>query len=129
MRKKISELNMLSLEEEYMLKEQFNNTFADYPRDKCIHQLFEEQALKTPDKIALKFSEMGFTYHQLNAMANTVAYDLRRMGVGKNDIVALISKRSYHLVVAILGILKAGGAYLPIDYNYPNKGTAVYHKH
>ena len=119
MRKKISELNMLSLEEEYMLKEQLNNTFADYPRDKCVHQLFEDKVSEFPTKVALKFDGKEFTYQELNSMANNIANELRKMGVGKNDIVALVSKRSYHLVVAILGILKAGGAYLPIDYNYP----------
>jgi len=117
--KQITELAILSDKEKTTLLCDFNDTKADYPKDKCVHQLFEEQVLKAPDKIALKFANREFTYHQLNSMANTVAYELSKMGVGKNDIVALISKRSYHLVVAILGILKAGGAYLPIDYNYP----------
>jgi len=119
--KKITELTLLSSKEIYTLLSDFNDTQSDYPKDKCLHQLFEEQTLKTPDKIALKFDEMEFTYHQINSMANTIAYDLRKIGVAKNDVVALISKRSYHLVVAILGILKAGGAYLPVDYNYPQE--------
>ena len=119
--KKITAINILSEKEKNVLLYDFNDTKADYPKNKCVHQLFEEQVLKNPDKIALKFGELQFTYHQLNSMANTVAYELRKMGVGKNDIVALISKRSHHLVVAILGILKAGGAYLPVDYNYPQE--------
>lgn len=119
--KKIRELNMLPESERNTLLYQFNDTAADYPKDKCVHQLFEEQVQKTPNKIALKFGNTEYTYAALNGMANGIAGKLREMGVDRNDIVALISKRSYYLVVAILGILKAGGAYLPIDYNYPQE--------
>ena len=117
----LKDISAISETEKDTLLYKFNNTKADYPKDKCVHQLFEEQAAKTPDKIALKFGNTEYTYEKLNSMANDVAIRLKKIGVGRNDIVALISKRSYHLVVAILGILKAGGAYLPIDYNYPQE--------
>ena len=65
-RKKISELSMLSCGEQEQIKEQFNNTFADYPRDKCVHQLFEDQASKFPTKVALKFDGKEFTHQELS---------------------------------------------------------------
>ena len=119
MRKKISELNMLSLEEEYMLKEQFNNTFADYPRDKCIHQLFEEQALKTPDKIAVIACDKTLTYDELNRLSNRIANRLIKKGVKANDIVAFALPRNSYLIAVMFGILKSGAAYMPVDPDYP----------
>ena len=97
----------------------FNDTAVNYPRDKCVHQLFEEQVVKTPDKIALKFDDKSFTFAELNGLANGLAVELQTKGVGNGDVVAIISKRSYHIVVAMLAIFKCGAAYLPIDYNYP----------
>lgn len=117
--KKIYELNILCTDEQQKLLYDFNDTATDYPRDKCVHQLFEEQAEKTPDKVALKFGKKVFTFEELNSISNGLAVKLLNNGVKKGDIVAIISKRSYHIVVAILAILKCGAAYLPIDYNYP----------
>ena len=119
MRKKISELNMLSLEEEYMLKEQFNNTFADYSRDKCVHQLFEEQALKTPDKTAVIACDKTLTYDELNKLSNRIANSLIEKGVKANDIVAFALPRESSLIAVMFGILKSGAAYLPIDLDFP----------
>lgn len=100
-KKRIYELNILSQSERDTLLYKFNDTKADYPKDKCVHQLFEEQVLKTPDKIALKFGNTEYTYEKLNSMANDVAIRLKKIGVGRNDIVALISKRSYHYELLI----------------------------
>lgn len=97
----------------------FNDTAADYPKDKCIHELFCEQAARTPDSPALIFEEQVFTYRQLDEMSNSLAHTLREIGVGRNDIVPIIAKRSWHIVVAMLGIFKAGGAYMPVDPDYP----------
>ena len=117
----------------------FNDTAVDYPRDKCVHELFTEQAAKTPDKIALVFEDKQFTYKQLDEMSNALAHYLRENGIKPNDIVPIIAKRSWHIVVSMLGILKAGGAYMPIDPEYPSdriaymcetagaKISAVYH--
>lgn len=98
----------------------FNDTYVEYPRDKCVHELFMEQAEKTPDKIALVFEDKKFTYRQLDEMSNSLAHFLREKGVKPNDVVPIIAKRSWHVIIAILGILKAGGAYMPIDPAYPD---------
>ena len=94
-------------------------TAAEYPKDKCIHELFCEQAVRTPDSPALIFEDQVFTYRQVDEMSNSLAHTLREIGVGRNDIVPIIAKRSWHIVVAMLGIFKAGGAYMPVDPDYP----------
>jgi len=114
------ELALLSLDEEQLLLHAFNNTAADYPRNKCVHQIFEEYAFKNPNQPALWFSDRCFSYKELNGLANGVAWKLKEQGVKRGDIVAILSKRSYELVVAVLAILKAGAAYLTIDSNYPD---------
>lgn len=98
---------------------EFNDTYSDYPRDKCVHELFAEQAKKNPGKTALIFEDTEFTYRQLDEMSNSLAHYLRERGVKPNDIVPIISKRSWHVIAAMLGILKAGGAYMPVDPTYP----------
>lgn len=97
----------------------FNDTAAEYPKDKCIHELFCEQAVRTPDSPALIFEDQIFTYQQLDEMSNSLAHMLREIGVGRNDIVPIIAQRSWHIIVAMLGIFKAGGAYMPVDPDYP----------
>ena len=100
----------------------FNDTYSFYSQDKCIHELFAEQVEKSPDKIALIFEDEEFTYRQLDEMSNSLAHYLREeTQIKSNDIVPLISKRSWHIVVAMLGILKAGGAYMPVDPTYPKE--------
>ena len=98
---------------------EFNDTYVEYPREKCVHELFMEQAEKTPERIALVFEDRKFTYRQLDEMSNSLAHFLREKGVGRGDIVPIIARRSWHVVVAMLGILKAGGAYMPVDPEYP----------
>ncbi|HVV69473.1 MAG TPA: amino acid adenylation domain-containing protein [Patescibacteria group bacterium] len=87
----------------------------------CIHELFENQAIHTPDAIATICYNRQLTYKELNNQANQLAHYLRRKGIGPNKLVAIYMERSLELVVGLLGILKAGGAYLPLDYNYPLK--------
>ena len=91
----------------------------DYPREKCVHELFEEQVERTPDAVAVVFEDQELTYRELNERANQLAHHLRRLGVGPETLVGLCLERSPELVVGILGILKAGGAYLPLDADYP----------
>jgi amino acid adenylation domain-containing protein len=102
----------------------FNRTAADYPRDRCIHELFEEQAGRTPDRIALVFEGRQWTYAELNARANRLAHLLRRRGVGRNVPVGLCLERSGEMLVAVLGILKAGGAYVPLHFEHPRARLA-----
>ena len=117
--KKISELNMMPEEEKYKIIRDFNNTASDYPKDKCIHELFEEQVEKTPDQIAVVAADKTLTYKELNEEANKIAHSLIEKGIGKGDIVALMLPRKSYLLSALFGVLKTGAAYLPVDSESP----------
>ncbi|AOX02680.1 hypothetical protein BJP34_27455 [Moorena producens PAL-8-15-08-1] len=117
----VSELPLLSERERHQLLVEWNDTASDYPTDKCIHQLFEEQVEKTPNAIAVVFGQEQLTYHQLNQRANQLAHHLLSMGVGPEVLVGICVERSIQMVVGLLGILKAGGAYVPLDSNYPQE--------
>ncbi len=99
----------------------FNDTGVDYPRDKCIHELFEEQAERTPNKVALVAVDKTLTYKELNEEANRIAHSLMEKGIGKGDIVGLMLPRKSYLLSALFGILKTGAAYLPIDMELPKE--------
>src|SRR5262249_3665139 len=92
--------------------------------DQCIHQLFEIQAERTPDAVAVICDNEQLTYSELNCRANQVAHYLRALGVGPEMVVGLCVERSTAMVVGLLGILKAGGAYLPLDPAYPQERLA-----
>lgn len=97
----------------------WNKTKQEYPRDKCVHELFETQVERTPDATAVVFGAEQFSYGALNRRANQLAHYLVGLNVGPEDVVALAVPRSIEMVVALLGVLKAGAAYLPIDPDYP----------
>ncbi len=118
---KLSEIDMLTKEEKEQILYQFNNTYADYPRDNTVHQLFEEQVEKKPDQIAIEFEDKKLTYKELNEKANRLARTLREKGVIEDSIIGIAVNRSLEMMVGILGILKAGGAYLPINPAYPEE--------
>ena len=118
--KNINNLGMVS-EEELNKLNSFNETNADYPKEKCIHTLFEEQVERTPEKIALVASDKKVTYRELNEEANRIANNLISQGVGKGDIVGLMLPRKSYLLSALFGILKTGAAYLPIDMELPKE--------
>ena len=120
-KKQLKEISVIDEKELQKLLFDFNDTEMDYPRDKCVHQLFEQQAGREPNNIALIFCDKQFTFSELNCLANGLARELQNVGVSHGDVVAIISKRSYHIVVAMLAIFKCGAAYLPIDYNYPKE--------
>ena len=117
--RKLYELNLLTEEEKQRILFTYNNTAADYPREKCVHRLFEEQVGRTPDKAAVIACDRTLSYVQLNEIANRIAHSLIQRGVRSGDIVAFILPRTSALPGVILGILKAGGVYLPIDPDYP----------
>lgn len=117
--KKLPELELLTAVEKQKLLYDFNDTAADYPQDKCVHQLFEERVLKTPDKTAVIACDKTLTYAQLNEEANRIAHALIEQGVGVGNIVAIKLSRKSYLFSAMLAVLKAGAAYMPIDPNYP----------
>ena len=116
---KLSSLDILSASERHQLLVTWNDTQADYAKEKCIHQLFEEQASKTADSIAVVFQNQKLTYRELNARANQLARYLQKLGVGPEQKVGICTERSLDMVVAILAVLKAGGAYIPLDPTYP----------
>ncbi|MEA5624786.1 non-ribosomal peptide synthetase, partial [Nostoc sp. UHCC 0251] len=116
---RISQLPLLTQPEQQQLLVEWNDTRVDYPHDKCIHQLFEEQVARTPDAVAVVFEDQQLTYQQLNSRANQLAHYLRSLGVEADVLLGLCVERSVKMVVALLGILKAGGAYLPLDPEYP----------
>ncbi|MEG4085165.1 amino acid adenylation domain-containing protein [Microcoleus sp. POL10_C6] len=122
---RIANLQYLSDKERYQLLVECNNTQADYPQDLCIHQLFEMQADRTPDAVALVFGEERVTYQQLNLRSNQLARYLQKLGVGAEVLVGLCCGRSLDLIVGMLGILKAGGAYLILDPSYPAERSSL----
>jgi len=119
-----SELEILSDRQRQQLLFEFNNTKLNYPKDGCIHNLFEAQAEHTPNHIAVVFENQQLTYAQLNARANQLARHLQTLGVGPETIVALGVERSLETFIGMLGILKAGGAYLPLDPLLPTERLA-----
>jgi amino acid adenylation domain-containing protein len=122
--KRISRLPILTRSEREQLLIEWNDTRTNYPREKTIPQLFEEQAGLTPEAVAVSFEGEELTYRQLNERANQLAGYLRTLGVGPNVLVAVCMERSLEMIVALLGILKAGGAYVSLDPTYPKARLA-----
>ena len=118
---RISQLPLLTAVEQQQLLIEWNDTQVDYPQDKCIHQLFEEQCLRTPDAVAVVFENQQLTYHELNCRANQLAHYLQSLGVGADVLVGICVERSLEMIVGLLGILKTGGAYVPLDPDYPTE--------
>ena len=88
---------------------------------RCVHELFEEKAAKSPSTPCVVCEGQQLTYGELDARANQLAHYLRKRGVGPETIVALCAERSLALIVGVLGVLKAGGAYLPLDPSHPTE--------
>ena len=121
---RISQLPLLTEIEQQQLLVDWNNTKKEYPLDKCIHQLFEEQVIKTPDAIAVEFEAEKLTYQELNQRANQLAHYLQELGVNPEVLVGICVERSPLMLIGLLGILKAGGAYVPLDPAYPAERLA-----
>ena len=117
----VCEIDLLSEQEKQQLLNDWNDTEVDYPKEACVHQLFEQQVEKAPDAIALVFNDQQLTYRQLNNQSNQLAHYLIDQGVGPELRVGLCVERSLDMIVGMLGILKAGGAYVPIDPSYPQQ--------
>lgn len=116
----IHEIDIIPSNEKETLINEFNNTAINYPKDKCIYELFEEQAFKRPEEIALIFDDEKFTYRHLNEMSNSLAHYLREVvGIRPNDVVPIIAIRDWRVIVAMFAVMKAGGAYMPVDPAYP----------
>jgi amino acid adenylation domain-containing protein len=118
---RLSELWQIGGAERHRLLIEWSATASEYPADRCVHDLFAEQAARTPDAVALVYEDQGLSYGELDRRANQLAHHLRGLGVGPEVVVGLCVERSLEMVVALLGILKAGGAYLPLDPSYPQE--------
>ena len=118
---KISEIDMLSDEERNRILYEFNNTKTDYPKDKTIAQLFEEQVEKTPNNIAIVFEDKRLTYSEVNKLANNLAHYLKNNGLRNNSIVSIFLDKSLEAIISIIAILKCNCLYMPIDIDYPRK--------
>ncbi|GAB1543929.1 hypothetical protein NUACC21_66050 [Scytonema sp. NUACC21] len=116
---RVAQLPLLTEQELHQLLIKWNNSQTNYPKDKCIHQLFEEQVQRTPDALAVIFEQQHITYAELNARANQLANYLQTLGVGTEVLVGICVERSIEMLVGLLGILKTGGAYVPLDPDYP----------
>jgi amino acid adenylation domain-containing protein len=116
---RLSELELLADDERRLVVEEWNATEAAYPREGCVHQLFEAQADRTPDAPAVTFAGGSLSYRALEEQANRLAHHLAKLGVGPDACVALCLERGPEMMVAVLGILKAGAAYVPLDPAYP----------
>src|SRR5438270_660044 len=112
-------VEMLSAAERQQLLYGWNDTATEFPQDKCLHQLFEEQVARTPNAVAVMFEKEELSYAQLNARANQLAHYLRELGVKPDSRVAICVERGLEMVVGLLAVLKAGGAYVPLDPAYP----------
>ena len=115
----LGDIEYLPEAEKSLILSTFNNTQQEYPKDKTVVHLFEEQVEKTPDDIAVEFEDESITYEELNARANILAYKLRVLGVGIDDYVGIITEKSIDMIVGMCGIVKAGAAYVPLDPTYP----------
>ncbi len=133
----LANLSLLPEDERRQVLVEWNQTNADYPHDRCLHELFEAQVERTPEAIAMipftrpsasllaKERERMITYRELNQRANQLAHHLQVLGVGPEVIVGVCMARSLEMVVGLLGILKAGGAYVPLDPVYPKERLAL----
>lgn len=119
--KKISGLELLSLQEKDIILRKWNETDFIFDKEEfiCVQKLIEEQTKKTPEAIAVIFEDKEITYDELNKRSNQLANYLVKLGVKTESLVGLCAERSIEMVIGILGILKAGGAYIPIDTSYP----------
>ncbi len=117
---KLSEIEVRSEDESRRLLFEFNDTVTDYPRDKTVHELFETQVEKSPDRVAVEFESTLLTYRELNEKSNQLAHYLKTAcNVRANDLVGVMVNRSARMIIGLLGILKAGGAYVSIDPDFP----------
>jgi amino acid adenylation domain-containing protein/FkbH-like protein len=122
--RRLSELPLLGFDERQQVLVDWNATSKPYPRDHCIHELFEAQALRSAEATAVLRGNQRMSYGELNSRANQLARFLRQFDIKPDVPVGLCLARSPEMLVAMLGILKAGGAYVPLDANYPRERLA-----
>lgn len=118
-------ISMLTPDERFQQVVEWNRTAGDYPRDRCVHHLIEEQALRAPDVVAVEMGQSRLTYRELNDRADWLASELRARGVKCESLVGLCLERSPDMLICLLGILKAGAAYVPLDPEAPAARLAM----
>jgi len=116
---RLAEYPLMSADQVHQMIVDWNQTSADFPADRCVHQVFETVVEQYPDQIAVSFGDQQLSYRELNRRANGLANNLRTLGVGPESIVGIFLDRSPNLVISAMAILKAGGAFLPLDPQYP----------
>lgn len=117
---RLSQLSLLTSTENQQLIFDWNQTDVEYAeRDQCLHELFEQQAERRPEAVAVVCDDRQLTYRELNERANQLSFYLQTLGVGPEVLVGICAERSLEMVVGLLAILKAGGAYVPLDPSYP----------
>lgn len=121
---RISELPITGAEELREILSTNEQSRAEYPRKACIHDLFEQQAQKTPERVAVVYGSQSIRFDQLSRRSNQIAHRLRKLGVGPGSLVGICLERSIDMVAALLGVLKAGGAYVPMDPHFPEERLA-----
>ncbi|MDO9140569.1 MAG: amino acid adenylation domain-containing protein, partial [Methylobacter sp.] len=121
---RVSQLPILTQAEIGHIVIDWNDTEADYDQNNNLHQLFEQQAEKTPDAVAVVFEGLSLSYAEVNAKSNRLAHYLRAKGAGPAVLIGLCVDRSPEMIIGLLGILKAGSAYVPLDTDYPEDRIA-----
>ncbi len=121
---RLADLPLLTQTERHQLLVEWNDTVADFPKEKCVHQLFEEQVQRAPDALAVADQQHQLTYRQLNEQAGLLAHHLQTLGAGPDVRVGVCLDRSVEMVVALLAVLKAGAAHVPLDPAYPRERLA-----
>ena len=120
----LDRLALLSEAERHQLVVEWNDTAADYPQDRCVHDLFDVQAARTPHALAIVHEDAQLTYAQLHTKADHLAHHLKALGIKPAALVAIGLERSIELVLAELAILKCGAGYVPLDHNAPMQRQA-----
>ena len=115
----ISAVTFLSDDELQQLLSEWNRTHVDFPKDRCINELFEEQAERTPQALSVVSGDVRLSYCELNERANQWAHHLRHLGAGPETLIGLCVERSAEMIIGLLAILKAGGAYVPLAPDSP----------
>lgn len=121
---KLTEVCLLDAAERQLVLVEWNQTARQAPWKKCVHELFEEQARRSPEATAVAYRQQSLSYAELDRQANQLARYMRNLGVGPEVRVGVCMDRGPEMIVALLGILKAGGAYVPLDANYPPERLA-----
>ena len=122
MKLNLKKLNFLSSEKYYMIIHEWNQTAHEYPRDRTVIELFEEQAARTPDSIAVIYEDTRLSYRELNEYANRLSrYLADEYSIGADSLAALCIDRSEKMIQAILGVMKTGAAYVPLAPDYPDE--------